>query len=167
LARPGQDPREELALALIDACSGADHVVAWYSAFERGRIAELIESLPHLSAELSDISDRMLDPYRVVKDYVYHPEFHGSFSIKHVLPALVPELDYGALAISEGATASAELSRLLLQPDTLTASETERVRFDLLDYCELDTWAMVELLEKLRELAERAEEERDEGPVVA
>jgi hypothetical protein len=31
--------------------------------------------------------------------------------------------------------------------------ERDGVRQDLLDYCERDTWAMVKLLERLRELA--------------
>ena len=152
LAQPGRDPREELALAMIEACRGADKVVAWYASFERTRIDELIEALPHLADELRSINERLVDPHRVVKDYVYDPAFHGSFSIKNVLPALVPELSYGALEISEGATASVELSRFLFQSDTISQEETEKLRHALLEYCKLDTWACVRLLEKLREL---------------
>ena len=155
LAQPGRDPREELALTMIEACRSANKVVAWYASFERSRINELIEALPYLADELNDINERLVDPHRVVKDYVYHPVFHGSFSIKKVLPALVPELDYGALEISEGGTASVELSRLLFRPDTLSAEETHKLRRDLLKYCKMDTWACVRLLEKLRELAKK------------
>jgi hypothetical protein len=61
-------------------------------------------------------------------------------------------LSYGALEISEGATASVELSRFLFQSDTISQEETEKLRHALLEYCKLDTWACVRLLEKLREL---------------
>ena len=123
---------------------------------ERDRINELIDALPHLADELNDISQRLVDPHRVVKDYVYDPAFHGSFSIKNVLPALVPELSYSDLEIGEGATASVELSRFLFQPDSLTQEKTDKLRHALLEYCKLDTWACVKLLEKLRELAQEA-----------
>jgi hypothetical protein len=160
LAQPGRDPRELLALALIDACRGARSVVAYWASFERDRITELAETLPHLAGQLDGITTRLVDLHTVVKDHVYHPDFHGSFSIKEVLPALVPELSYDGLEIADGETASYELARLLLKPDTLSVHDTKTLRSDLLDYCELDTWAMVKLLEKLRELARDGPERR-------
>jgi len=153
LAQSGRDSRELLALALIDACRDARCVVAYWASFERDRIAELAEALPHLAGQLERIAARLVDLHSVFKDHVYHPDFHGSFSIKEVLPALVPELSYDALEIADGETASYELARLLLKPETLSVHDTKTLRSDLLDYCELDTWAMVKLLEKLRELA--------------
>jgi hypothetical protein len=65
----------------------------------------------------------------------------------------VPELSYDDLAIQEGMDASVEIARILLKPETFTAEERERLRQDLQAYCERDTWAMVRLLETLRELA--------------
>jgi predicted RecB family nuclease len=153
LAEPGRDPREKLALALINACRDARSVVAYWASFERDRITELSEALPHLAGGLNEINARLVDLHTVVKDHVYHPDFHGSFSIKDVLPALVPELTYDSLEIPDGETASYELARLLLKPETLSVHDTKTLRSDLLDYCELDTWAMVKLLERLRELA--------------
>jgi len=84
---------------------------------------------------------------------VYHPDFGGSFSIKDVLPALVPELSYRGLAINDGKWASAELYRLLFKGDSMTPEEQAALRVDLLEYCKMDTWAMVKLVERLRELA--------------
>jgi len=69
------------------------------------------------------------------------------------LPALVPELSYGGLAINDGRWASAELYRLLLKGDSMTPEERATLRADLLEYCKMDTWAMVKLLERLRRLA--------------
>jgi len=84
---------------------------------------------------------------------VYHPDFLGSFSLKYVLPPLVPELTYDDLVIVDGLVASVEIARLLFVAGKIAPEEQARVRQDLLNYCERDTWAMVKVLEKLRELA--------------
>ena len=65
----------------------------------------------------------------------------------------MPDLTYDDLIIVDGRVASVEIARLLFVADKIPASERDRVRQELLDYCERDTWAMVRLLEKLRELA--------------
>jgi hypothetical protein len=88
-----------------------------------------------------------------MRDHVYHPAFRGSFSLKFVLPALVPELTYNDLVIVNGLLASVEIARLLFVADKIPVEERARVRGDLLAYCERDTWATVRLLEVLRGLA--------------
>ena len=151
LAEGPDDPREQLALALIDACRDERRVVM-YSNFERGRIRDLKEQLPHLADELGDIEVRLIDLLPVIRDHVYHPDFRGSFSLKYVLPALVPELTYDDLAIVEGQEASVEIARLLFVAQKIPPAERDQLRTALLAYCERDTWAMVKLLERLREM---------------
>jgi hypothetical protein len=73
----------------------------------------------------------------------------GSYSIKKVLPALVPELSYQNLNIQEGGTASNTFTAMLQGNFT---GDVEQTRKDLLAYCELDTLAMVRILGKLREV---------------
>ena len=80
--------------------------------------------------------------------------FEGSFSIKYVLQPLVPELSYNDLVIVDGLLASVEIARLLFGAGRISPDERDRIRQDLLDYCERDTWAMVKLLEALRTLAD-------------
>src|ERR1035437_6100534 len=82
----------------------------------------------------------------------YHPDFGGSFSIKSVLPALVPGLGYDDLEIQDGSSASTALEALLLDADAFSLSERKALRSHLLGYCERDTLAMVRLHERLREL---------------
>lgn len=89
----------------------------------------------------------------IVRDHVYHPDFGGSFSIKKVLPALVPGRGYDDLAIRDGGTASSKLEVLLLGEDELSSSARHVLRRDLLEYCARDTLAMVQLHERLRALA--------------
>ncbi len=152
LADGPEDPRENMTRTLIEVCRGAGHIVV-YTGFESRQLRNLKESLPFYASELDSIDQRLFDLHRTVKDFVYHPDFDGSFSIKAVLPVLVPELGYDDLEIAEGLTASAEIARLMLRPETFASGERERLRKNLLAYCERDTWAMVRLLERLRTIA--------------
>jgi len=72
-----------------------------------------------------------------------------SQSIKYVLPALVPELSYNDLDIKEGGTASNTFLSMINETFEGNVEETRR---QLLEYCKLDTYAMVKILEKLRQV---------------
>jgi len=84
---------------------------------------------------------------------VHHPDFGGKVAIKAVLPTLVEGMRYGHLVrIADGGEASAKLERLIFGAGVSDA-ERGALRGELLEYCKLDTWAMVKLLERLWELA--------------
>ncbi len=152
LAEGPDDARPALARAMLEATAGAERVVM-YTPFERTRIRSLQQAVPRLAADLKALEAKLLDLHPVIRDHVYHPEFLGSFSLKYVLHPLVPDLTYSDLVIVDGLVASVEIARLLFVAHKIPAGERDRVRQDLLDYCERDTWAMVRLLERLRELA--------------
>jgi hypothetical protein len=149
---PG-DPRAEIARRIVEACAGARTVVAYNAGFEKGCLESLARAVPAQAGALLDIVARLADPLPVVREHVYHPDFGGGFGLKAVLPALVPELDYGDLDIAEGETASRELMQLVTGDDPRPAEERSRRREALLRYCERDTLAMVRVLARLRELA--------------
>ena len=150
IAESPDDPRPALARALVKACAGAKCVVAYYASFERDCLEQMADLLPDLSADLADIAARLVDLLPVVRNHVYHPDFGGGFSIKQVLPALVPALSYRDLTFQDGMLASLELMRLMQQQERIPPAERTRLRDDLLRYCERDTFAMVKLLERLR-----------------
>ncbi|HUL02338.1 MAG TPA: DUF2779 domain-containing protein [Gemmatimonadales bacterium] len=150
---PGADPRPEQAERLVAACAGADAIVAYNSSFERDCIRLLADGAPGLARELGMLELKLVDLLPVVRNHVYHPQFAGSFSLKSVLPALVPDLSYDDLAVKDGATATLALWRLLFEPEYFARRERERQRRALLAYCERDSWATVKLLDRLRALA--------------
>ena len=152
LAEVGADPRYELALNLIkfipqDAC-----VLAYNMSFEKRVIRRLAEIYPQVSNELMAIHNNIKDlmaPF-VSKSY-YHPKMRGSYSIKYVLPALVPEFEsaYKDLnLIHHGGEAMQAYEAMAYMP----AKEREAYKKALLEYCKLDTLAMVKVLEKLCEV---------------
>ena len=151
LAEGPGDPREELALKLLDATANAEKIVM-YSHFERTRIKELAVWLPHLADRLKELEGKLVDLLPLIQNNVYHPRFAGSFSIKQVLNPLVPDLTYNDLTIVDGLVASVEIARLLFVAHLV--KDRDQLRQDLLAYCERDTWAMVRLLARLREMAE-------------
>lgn len=152
LAEGPGDPRRELAERMIAATAGANRI-ATYSAYEKTRITELQRLIPDLASPLGELLGKLVDLLPVVRDHVYHPGFKGSFSIKAVLNPLVPDLTYSDLVIVDGLLASVEIARLLFVAHKIPPDERDRLRADLLAYCERDTWAMVRLMGRLRELA--------------
>ncbi|UCF56306.1 MAG: DUF2779 domain-containing protein, partial [Deltaproteobacteria bacterium] len=93
------------------------------------------------------ILDRFKDFQALIKRYYYHPEFCGSFSLKSVLPALLPNMRYESLTIQEGSQASFEYLRFL-DPGT-PSEEKSGIKKDLLAYCSHDTFAMLKIREEL------------------
>jgi len=156
LAEGPGDPRPALAEALVRACEGAEGVVAYWAAFERGCLNHLAAAVPALAGPLRAIAAKLVDLHPVVKRHVSHPGFRGSFSLKSILPVLVEDMSYEHLAVREGEMATNEIARLLFEGDAMSAAERSAVRRALLEYCALDTFAMVKLLERLRALAGRA-----------
>lgn len=154
LAVAGEDPRPALAAELVRACEGAETVVAYYASFEKACIEQLAAAVPEHAAALLRLNERLVDLLPIVRDHVYDLAFHGSFSLKKVLPALVPSLSYDDLEVKEGGSAMALLAQLLVDPERIGGDEAvQALRRQLLAYCERDTEAMVRLAEALHALA--------------
>ncbi|MCC7069879.1 MAG: DUF2779 domain-containing protein, partial [Deltaproteobacteria bacterium] len=151
LAMGTGDPRPALARFVIERLRGARTILCWSAQFERGRLKEIGEAFPKLKKPLDDVCARIVDLLPIVRDHVYHPGFNGSFSLKSVAPALVPALAYDGLEIGGGQDASAALYRML--SGKLDAEAESKARAALLEYCALDTRALVEILAALRKLA--------------
>jgi hypothetical protein len=150
LADATKDCERALAEALIDALGDRGSVIV-YSTFEKTRISGLRDAFPDLATPLQAILDRLTDMLLVLQEHVYHPEFRGSFSIKKVLPALIPTLSYDGLDVRDGETAIARFARMAR--GGMTDRDVAVTRQQLLDYCKLDTLAMVRLHESLYALA--------------
>jgi hypothetical protein len=140
----GNNPSEPFALALIDACGVHGPVFVYNAGFEMARIRELAERYPLLSGALLAINERVVDLLPIARERYYHPSQHGSWSIKKVLPAVVPELRYDALdGVQDGGMAMGAFLEGI-HHDT-SAERKAQIEKQLLAYCELDTYAMVQL----------------------
>ncbi|MFC2002983.1 hypothetical protein ACFLV4_03445 [Chloroflexota bacterium] len=70
--------------------------------------------------------------------------------LKKVLPAVTGK-DYEDMGIGGGMDASITYERITY--GDASQEEVDRVRADLLEYCQLDTEGMIWIVDKLRELA--------------
>jgi len=140
----GDDPSEPFAQALIAVCGERGPVYVYNAAFETSRMSELATRYPHLRVALRAIIERVVDLLPIARERYYHPSQQGSWSIKKVLPAVVPELRYDALEGVQDGGGAMEAFLEAIHPDT-QADRKSQIEQQLLAYCKLDTYAMVRL----------------------
>ena len=127
-------------------------MLAYNMSFEKGVIRRLAEAYPQISNELMAIHDNIKDlmaPF-ASKSY-YHPNTKGSYSIKYVLPELVPELELAYKDLNLIHNGGEEM-QAYENMTRMSADEREAYKKALLEYCKLDTLAMVKILQKLKEV---------------
>lgn len=149
---PGKDGRKVIARKLTEFIPKSATIVVYGGQLERHIPLELGALFDTFNLHLKSLSEHMVDlitPFE--RHYLYSPQMKGSHSMKNVLPALVPELNYADLAIHHGG--QVQMSYITLS--TLTsATKFEQLKSDIIRYNELDTLAMVRILEKLQELVD-------------
>ena len=147
LALPYEDPRHDLITRLLDDIPENACVIT-YTNFETKRLRELGGWFPECRERIEDVLRRVRDISQPFNRMVYyHWQMNGSYSIKTVLPHLDPEMSYEGLEIRNGEMAKDAYVRMNESQDS---AETERIRTALLEYCRLDTVAMVRILDKFR-----------------
>jgi predicted RecB family nuclease len=150
LATDDNDPRREFIASLCAALVQSGSIVV-YSSFESQRLSELAEWFPGFADRINAIRARLIDLLPIVREHTYHPAYAGSYSIKSVLPALVPEMTYDGMEVANGQDAGIAWESLVR--GSLNDGESERIAKALQAYCQLDTLAMVRLLERLQSTA--------------
>lgn len=147
LATGDQPPMREFAERLVAMLDQQGAIVV-YSSFEQRILRELAERYSDLRPALQAIIARIEDLLPILRDGYYHPAMNGSWSIKKVLPTVAPELRYDDLeGVKDGGQAQEAFAESL-QPTT-SAERRDRLRSQLLRYCERDTEAMLVLAKKL------------------
>lgn len=144
------DPRITLIETLLEATSSPGKILTYNQSFEITRLREMANTFPKYKNEIEERISRVADlmlPFQ--QRWYYIPAMNGSYSIKSVLPALIPELSYKDLEIGDGGTASVAFTSLYQNPNP---EEIKKIRSALLEYCKMDTYAMVRLLEHLENL---------------
>jgi hypothetical protein len=144
LAEDENDPRRDFFAGLSRAIGERGHIVAYNASFETQRLEDLAGWFPEYRARVDEMKSRVWDLLPFVRRNVYHPDFRGSFSLKSVLPALLPELTYEGMEVGNGEDAGLAWERML-RADT-GVDEKVRLKRALRAYCRQDTWAMVALL---------------------
>ena len=142
----GNDPSCSAADDLVAACGDRGPVFVYNAKFERRILRELAQRVPDRAKALLAITDRIVDLEPIARRRYYHPGQHGSWSLKAVLPALCPDLSYGDLdGVKDGGMAQAAYQEAVAP--AATPEDKHRLARQLLDYCHLDTLALVRMWE--------------------
>ncbi len=145
------DPRRAFVESLCKAVACARSIVV-YGSYENTQLSNLSRLLPEYAATISSIQSRLVNLLSIIRENVYSPAFEGSYSIKRVLPALVPGMSYDDLAVRSGDQVASIWEQLCA--DDVGTVEKARLRKALLDYCERDTLALANLVDVLGEHAD-------------
>ena len=141
------------AKSMINDLPEDGSVIVYNKSFEASRNREIGKMYPDLKDEMARINANMVDLMIPFKDRNYYTkEMKGSYSIKYVLPALYPddpELDYINLDLIHN---GGEASQAFLSLKDKPPKEQKEIRQGLLEYCKLDTYAMVKIWEKFKEV---------------
>ena len=151
LANPRIDPRMPLLENLLNDIPEDVCILTYNMAFEKRVLTELAARYPEHKKTIDKWTENIQDlmvPFR--QRDVYFWKFKGSYSIKNVLPALVPKLSYKELEIADGGAAMDAYHQMCAAKDN--PEELSQIRDNLLAYCKLDTLAMVRILDHLGDL---------------
>ncbi len=150
LGNPSEDARISFINSLLKNTKKKGDIIVYNKSFETTRLKEIARDFPEYADEIEDRISRIKDlmiPFQ--KKYYYKPEMKGSYSIKYVLPALVPELTYEGMPVADGGMAMIAYESLLHESDP---QKIEAIRNNLLSYCKLDTYGMVKIWEELEKI---------------
>ncbi len=143
LACGHDDPRYEFSRSLLDVLGKSGVIVAYNAGFEKSVLRNLADYLPEFGNDLRQSAEMTVDLLPITRAHYYHPDMHGSWSIKYVLPTIAPELAYDGMDVADGVMAQNVFKELM--EDELSGQEIEAKRQALLSYCQKDTYAMVKI----------------------
>jgi hypothetical protein len=147
-----EDPEPGLLKRLVDDIGPSGSVIVWNKSFEANRNKEMGIRNSQFLDWLTNLNERMFDLMDVFrKGFYVHRDFLGSYSIKNILPVLLPEFEhsYKDLIIPKGDEAMVTWWEII--SGGLNQNSIDEMAEGLLEYCKMDTLAMVEIWKVLEE----------------
>ncbi len=146
----GKNPMRAVAESLVNNLGDSGPgPIFMYSAYEKRIINYLMRLIPDLAPRLKPIIDRLVDMRPIVKDHYYHPDMKGSWTLKSVTACIAPEMSHDRLEEVTDGMAAQRTYMEIISPATDT-TRRKNLRKKLLEYCKLDTLAMVRITKVLQ-----------------
>lgn len=140
----GDDPSYAFIQSLIEAVGEEGAILVYHAGFENTRLKELAKRFPEYKDAITNILARVVDLLPIARKFYYHPDMKGSWSIKNVLPTIAPELNYKDLEEVQNGGGAQDAYIEATNPNT-TLERNNILEKNLIEYCKLDTWAMVKI----------------------
>lgn len=142
------DPRREFTESLLNTISTEGTIFVYNASFEKSRLKEMAQDFPEHKATIDALMPRIFDLLPLMRNHYYHPDMKGSWSIKAVLPTVAPDLNYKSLIVGHGGAAMEAFEEMMSKE---TSTERRQALYQaLLEYCELDTLAMVRIVDYVK-----------------
>ena len=143
LATERKDYRREMIESFVNIVENNDNkIIVYHESFEKGILKEMKILYPDIADTIDKIISRIIDLEVFIKNNFYHPEFHGSYSLKKVLPALLPnEIKYNEGAVSDGEQAQETFYNLIFDENNI--NQKKEIASGLLEYCKKDTESLM------------------------
>lgn len=149
LHEDNSNPAENLSKQLKDHIGETGTVITWNMKFEKSCNITLGRLAPEYEKFYHELNGRIVDLMTPFSTGLYaHKDFKGSASIKNVLPVLVTKLSYKELEIQEGSSAQRLWMEAVL--DNKHDGDKHKIIENLLEYCKLDSLAMLKIFDTLR-----------------
>ena len=149
-----KDPLEELADELFRNIDLEGTIVVWHESFEKGIFETISEKIPSYKNKVSRVLSNIFDLEKIFKSNMYCDyRTRGSSSLKKITPVLLDDYTYDELEINNGENAFIEWERMVMS--NLSDKEKEKIRLNLIDYCNQDTLATYKILNFLRKLVNK------------
>lgn len=148
LADNQSDPRPAFSQNLVDNIGDSGTIIVYHASFEGGILKKLASLYPDLHKKLLHLVSKLWDLEKIFLKHYMDYRFQGKTSIKNILPVLVPSLSYDNLEIGDGGSAQAGWVRMIESQDP----EKDKLKSALLEYCRMDTLAMVEIYKELKKM---------------
>ena len=150
------DPRFGILERLSRIIQPEGKIICYNDTIEKKCIKEAVVIFPEFQDWWDKIKDNFIDLSYIFKNmYYYNPEQKGSTSLKSVIKPLTG-LEYKNLTIQEGVIANREFLRLKIEP-FLEDSLITKIKNDLIEYCTMDTYSMLKIIRKLKDLTNNIE----------
>lgn len=149
LHQENTDPSLPIAEHLVNDIGTSGSIITWNMSFEKNCNTTLGKLNPKYANAMAAINERIVDlmiPFKPKNSWYSDPRFEGSASIKKVLPVVVPSLSYKTLGIQNGGAAQTLWTQAVLDG---ARKDRDQILNDLIEYCKLDTLAMVEIYKVL------------------
>ena len=140
----GVAPMRPFIETLLDALAKSGPIFV-YSPYEKRCLKELADRFPDLAKSVAKVIERLVDLLPITRKHYYHPDMHGSWSLKKVLPTIAPDLDYGDLGDVQDGGAAEIAYQEIIHPDT-EPQRSQSLAADLRAYCQRDTEALIALV---------------------
>ena len=140
---------EKVLQAFCEMIKNTGSIVSWHASYEKRINKEMAKMYPQYAEMLQNANNRMFDLEDIFKEAYTDAAFCGSTSIKKVLPVLCPNLSYKDLAVQDGTQA---MEQWFAMTEEKGSTKRNKIKKSLLEYCKLDTLAMVEIYKTIKNL---------------